>query len=222
MHANSSGCFTDADGSVHLSGLQTQDQTLYQKKCVTSTSVTKQDPLRPSQNRYPPKSSADLCLYKKNLIKGKPSSEKWENAGGKKGKQTSKIKKKKNLSMKSIQGLSSSSRAIDSILSHVLWDVLQILKPPPGGRSQLTPEKNTDPRPVRTRRVMTLSLSPPTNQKDVHKLIKTPQSPSHSVFKNLQSLWGVWVFQTLASYPELLTWRPALHTALFFTTTLYW
>ena len=125
--------------------------------------------------------------------------------------------KKKNLAMKSSQGLSSFSRAIDNILSHVLWGVLQILKPPPGGRSQLTPEKNTDPRQVRTRRVMTLSLSPPTNQKDVHKLIKTPQSPSHSVFKNLQSLWGVGVFQTLASYPELLTFG-ALHYTLHFSS----
>ena len=53
---------------------------------------------------------------------------------------------------------SSSLRTIDNILSHVLGAVLQVLKPPPGGRSQLyVTHKHIDHRLVGTRRLMTLT-----------------------------------------------------------------
>ena len=76
---------------------------------------------------------------------------------------------------------SASSRA-DNILNHLLCAVLQILKPPPGRRSQLyAAHKHIDPRAVGTRRLMRLTLSitsPPASQKNIHKLITHHITPS--------------------------------------------
>ena len=55
---------------------------------------------------------------------------------------------------------SSSSRTIDNILSHVLGAVLQVLRLPPHGRSQLhAAHKHVEPRLATTRRLMTLTLN---------------------------------------------------------------
>ena len=60
------------------------------------------------------------------------------------------------------------ARDIDNILNHVFWAVLQILKDPPHGRSQLyAPHKHTDPRLVETRRLIMLTPDyPTTNQSE--------------------------------------------------------
>ena len=69
------------------------------------------------------------------------------------------------------------------ILSQVLEAVLQVLKPPPGGRSQLyAAHKHVDPRMVGTRRLMMLTptTSPRPSQENVHEPItpyKTPHYP---------------------------------------------
>ena len=64
--------------------------------------------------------------------------EKWENADI---KESSQMKPNNNsLVIKLSQGFSFSfsfSRVTDNILSQILWAVLKILKPSPGGRSQL-------------------------------------------------------------------------------------
>ena len=52
----------------------------------------------------------------------------------------------------------SSSWTIDNMLSYVFGTVLQVLKPLPGGRSQLhAAHKHVDPRPVGNRRLMMLT-----------------------------------------------------------------
>ena len=179
MHANSSGCFTDVDGSVHLSGLQTlQTRHSYQKKCVTSTSVTKQDPLKIGLPKIdpPPCPPLTFCLYKKTLVKGKLHQRSKKMQGEKKENSQGRQKKIFFSHKPSQRTFSSSSRVINNILSHVLWGVLQILKPPPGGRSQLSPEKEHRSQTSWNQKVDDI-VSLTTNQKDVHKLIKTPQSP---------------------------------------------
>ena len=129
----------ESDGQKRLAGYSPWGRK--NRTQLSDLTTTRALCMGPSQDRQPPWLRCPLsasCLQKTFSFLGFPQvpKNKFNERREKMWKQenTQARPKKKNLAIKQ-RIFSSSSRAINNILSHILWAVLQILKPPPGGKS---------------------------------------------------------------------------------------